>query len=65
MVKKADLEWRLDCQYNLLSAGEQVKMELAFALARKPELLILDEPLAGLDPVFKTDILELLQSAVA
>ena len=65
MVRKADLEWRLDCQYNLLSAGEQVKMELAFALARKPELLILDEPLAGLDPVFKTDILELLQSAVA
>ena len=33
--------------------------------ARHPELLILDEPLANLDPVFKTEIPEILRDAVA
>jgi len=48
-----------------LSTGEQCKAEMSFHLARHPKLLLMDEPLAGLDPVFKTDILELLQTAVA
>ena len=34
-----------------LSHGERVKVLLALALARRPRLLVLDEPTAGLDPV--------------
>ena len=52
-------------RYGALSAGEANKIDIAFALARRPELLILDEPLANLDPVFKTEITELLREAVA
>ena len=52
-------------QYGLLSEGEARKADIAFALARRPELLIMDEPLANLDPVIKTDITELLRDAVA
>lgn len=52
-------------RYGALSAGEATKVDIAFALARRPELLILDEPLANLDPVFKTEITELLRDAVA
>ena len=40
-------------------------MSFCFMLARRPEIIILDEPLANIDPVFKTDILELLQKAVS
>ena len=65
LTAKAELDGLLDRPYKTLSAGEQIKAEIVFQLARRPELLILDEPLAGLDPVFKTDVLELLQSAVA
>jgi ABC-2 type transport system ATP-binding protein len=36
----------------------RVKLSLAIALAHKPELMVLDEPTAGLDPVIRRDILE-------
>ena len=41
-----------------LSKGMKVKLSLALALAHNPELMILDEPTAGLDPVIRRDILE-------
>lgn len=43
-----------------LSTGKQMQFQLAFALARHPKLLLLDEPMANLDPVVKTDLWELL-----
>lgn len=48
-----------------LSKGERVKFQLAFAAAYCPKVLILDEPTAGLDPVFREDFLRILQEFVA
>jgi ABC-2 type transport system ATP-binding protein len=40
-----------------LSSGEQVKAVLLLALARRPRLLVLDEPTSGFDPVARHEVL--------
>ena len=45
--------------------GQQAKAGLLTALAYRPELLILDEPSSGLDPVVRRDILEAIIRMVA
>jgi ABC-2 type transport system ATP-binding protein len=47
-----------------LSHGERIKAALLLALARRPRLLILDEPTTGLDPVARHEILAELMDVV-
>lgn len=42
------------------SKGMKTKFALALALSHHPDLLIMDEPTAGLDPVFRRELLDLL-----
>jgi ABC-2 type transport system ATP-binding protein len=48
-----------------LSHGQRVKAALLLALARRPRLLVLDEPTTGLDPVARTEILAELMAVLA
>jgi ABC-2 type transport system ATP-binding protein len=48
-----------------LSRGELAKAALLVVLAYRPELLLLDEPSSGLDPVVRRDILEAIVRTVA
>jgi len=48
-----------------LSRGENARAGLLLALAFRPELLVLDEPSSGLDPVVRRDILEAIIRTVA
>jgi ABC-2 type transport system ATP-binding protein len=52
-------------RFRNLSRGNQTKMWLMLALAQQPELLILDEPTAGLDPVVTDQLLRVLVEDVA
>jgi ABC-2 type transport system ATP-binding protein len=48
-----------------LSGGQQAQIALALALAKRPALLVLDEPLANLDPIARRDFMRTVLAAVA
>jgi len=64
----ADLANRFDLPLNkktrALSTGNRVKLALVGALARQPKLLLFDEPTAGLDPVVRSEVLDVLFEVV-
>jgi ABC-2 type transport system ATP-binding protein len=47
-----------------LSGGQRAQLALTLALAKRPELLILDEPVASLDPLARREFLQHLMEAV-
>jgi ABC-2 type transport system ATP-binding protein len=53
-----------DRKQSALSKGEAGKLQMLLALAQRPQLLVLDEPTDGLDPVVRRDILSALLSYV-
>jgi ABC-2 type transport system ATP-binding protein len=48
-----------------LSGGQRAQLALTLAVAKRPELLILDEPVASLDPLARREFLQELMEAVA
>jgi ABC-2 type transport system ATP-binding protein len=48
-----------------LSGGQQAQLALTLALARRPQLLVLDEPLAMLDPLARHDFMAAVMAAIA
>jgi ABC-2 type transport system ATP-binding protein len=61
----AELDIPLHRRVGRLSGGQQAQVALTMALAKRPELLVLDEPLANLDPLARHDVMRGLMTAVA
>ena len=62
MADRVGLGARLDSISASLSHGEQRQLELGLALATRPKLLLLDEPMAGMGQDESEQMVELLQS---
>ena len=60
-LSRVGLAHRADTVVSELSHGEQRELELAVALATKPKLLLLDEPMAGLGATESAQMVKLLQ----
>lgn len=52
---------RADMPVSRMSKGQNTRFQLAFAMAHEPLLLLLDEPTAGMDPVFKNEFYRIIR----
>ena len=64
-ARLADLGIPLKRKAGRLSGGQQAQLALTLALARRPRLLVLDEPVAMLDPVARHDFMATVLTAAA
>ena len=60
-----ELRIPLDRKVGKLSGGQRAQVALALALAKRPDLLLLDEPVASLDPLARREFLQVLMGEVA
>ena len=61
-LERLDLGERATANLEELSHGNQQRAQLAAALVHEPELLVLDEPFAGLDPIAVQTLVEVLRT---
>lgn len=65
VLERVGMRDRADRKLGGYSKGMRQRVKLAQALLHDPELLILDEPLSGIDPIGRQELLELFQSLAA
>jgi ABC-2 type transport system ATP-binding protein len=65
LLRQFDLEKFRDVKCGVLSSGEQTRVSLAKAMLNSPQLLLLDEPTASLDPAVARDIRSKIKEFVA
>lgn len=63
--RMAALDIPLDARAGRLSGGQRAQLALTLALAKRPDLLLLDEPVASLDPLARKRFLDDLRGADA
>ncbi len=61
-LRTVGMEGVADLPARALSYGDQRRLEIARALATEPSLLLLDEPAAGMNPVERQELMELIRS---
>jgi ABC-2 type transport system ATP-binding protein len=61
LLEQVDMSDKANWMIKGLSGGERQRLSIAQALINNPELLILDEPAASLDPMGRRDVLDLMQ----
>ena len=64
-ARLADLGIPLNRRVRKMSGGQQAQVALTLALARRPKLLVLDEPLAMLDPLARFDFMDTVMTAAS
>ncbi len=67
LIQRLCAEWGVDLRARIkgMSVGERQKLSILLALGHKPELLVLDEPVASLDPLARRQFLEQIVEVTA